>query len=140
MSLCLLLVDCIFKQYSRLFIIRGPVKVIWDCSASVGGKWPLLCLLCSAPKWGEQGAYRWGGWSSTFLGPEGFQVSSFLAPSSTLGKQKLLVSLNTAEVLLFILQHQVGAAHGKQVSEGAFSVTHHTRLPPQLLCLDVFYS
>lgn len=48
------------------------------------------------------------------------------------------MSLNTGEVLLFILQHQVGAAHGKQVSEGAFSVTHHTRLTPQLLWFVFF--
>lgn len=32
--------------------------MIWDCSFSVGGKWPLLviCLVCKTPKWGAQGA------------------------------------------------------------------------------------
>lgn len=65
---------------------------------------------------------------------QGFQFSHFLALSFALRKGEILVSLYTGVVALL---HQMGTAHGRQVSEAACSVTHHTGLPPQLL-FDVF--
>lgn len=79
-----------------------------------------------------------GGWSSTFLGYKVFRsaVSWRLPPHWVKGSFSLVL-LNTGDEWPFCspLQHRVGAAHGRQTSEGASSVTHRTGLPPQLLSL-----